>query len=93
MEVSGQLHALAALPPGKEPPYPLDRRLVGPQSRCGRCGEGKNLLPLSGIESRFLDRPTRSLVAIPTEQSRLKYNVCVYGQINYLDVKTLCSFR
>jgi hypothetical protein len=25
--VSGQLHALAALPPGKEPQYPLDRRL------------------------------------------------------------------
>jgi len=29
MEVSGQLHVPAALPPGKEP---LDRRLGGPQS-------------------------------------------------------------
>jgi hypothetical protein len=27
MEVSGQLHAPATLPPGKEPWYPLDRRL------------------------------------------------------------------
>jgi hypothetical protein len=27
--VSGQLHAPAALPPGKEPWYPLDRRLGG----------------------------------------------------------------
>jgi hypothetical protein len=25
------------------PWYPLDRRLVGPQSRPGRCGEEKNL--------------------------------------------------
>jgi hypothetical protein len=33
MEVSGQLHAPAALPPGKSPWYPLDRRLGGPQSR------------------------------------------------------------
>jgi hypothetical protein len=43
MEVSGQLHAPAALPPGKEPRYALDRRLDGPQSRSGRCGEEKNL--------------------------------------------------
>jgi hypothetical protein len=29
MEVNGQLHALAALPPGKSSWYPLDRRLGG----------------------------------------------------------------
>jgi hypothetical protein len=28
MEMSGELHAPAALPPGNSPPYPLDRRLV-----------------------------------------------------------------
>jgi hypothetical protein len=39
MEVSAQLHAPAALPSGKEPPYPLDRRLGGPQSRSRRGGE------------------------------------------------------
>jgi hypothetical protein len=39
MEVSGQIHAPAALPRGKEPRYPLDRRLGGPQSQCGRRGE------------------------------------------------------
>jgi hypothetical protein len=39
MEVSGQLHASAALPTEKEPPLPLDRRLGGPQSRSGRGGE------------------------------------------------------
>jgi hypothetical protein len=46
LEVSGQLHAPAALLPGKEPPhYPLDRRLGGPQSRSGRRGEEKILDP------------------------------------------------
>jgi hypothetical protein len=30
MEVSGQLHVPAALPPGKEPLVSLDRRLGGP---------------------------------------------------------------
>jgi hypothetical protein len=49
MEVSGQLHTLANLPPGKEPRYPLDRRLGGPQSRFGRCGE-ENILALPEIE-------------------------------------------
>jgi hypothetical protein len=27
MEVSGQLHVPAALPPGKEPRYPVDREI------------------------------------------------------------------
>jgi len=31
--MSGQLHAPAALSPGKESLYPLNRRLGGPQSR------------------------------------------------------------
>jgi hypothetical protein len=30
MEVSGRLYIYAALPPGREPLYPVDRRLVGP---------------------------------------------------------------
>jgi hypothetical protein len=30
MEASGQLHSLTALRPGKEPPYPLDRKMGGP---------------------------------------------------------------
>jgi hypothetical protein len=45
MEVSGQLDAPAALPPGKSPPYPLYRRLGGPQSRSGQHGEVKILYP------------------------------------------------
>jgi hypothetical protein len=35
-EVSGQLHAPAALLPRKERRYPLYKRLGGPQSRSGR---------------------------------------------------------
>jgi hypothetical protein len=50
MEVSGQLHAPAALPPGKSPWYPLDRRLSGPQSHSGRSDEEKNSQPPLGIE-------------------------------------------
>jgi hypothetical protein len=61
MEVSGQLHGPAALPPGKEPWFPLDRRLGGPQSRSGRGGEEKNSQPPSGIEPQNPSRPARSL--------------------------------
>jgi hypothetical protein len=43
MEVSGQIHATTALPPGTEPRHPLDKRLDGPQSRSGRRGEEKVL--------------------------------------------------
>jgi hypothetical protein len=50
MDVSGQLHAPAALPPGKEPWYPLDRRLGGSQSRSGRGGEEKNSQQLPVLE-------------------------------------------
>jgi hypothetical protein len=46
---SGQLHASAALVPGKNPQYPLDRRLGGPQSRSGCGGEKKNSQPLLGL--------------------------------------------
>jgi hypothetical protein len=42
----------SALPPGKDPQYPLDRRLGGLQSRSGRRGQKKNPLPLPGIEPR-----------------------------------------
>jgi hypothetical protein len=50
MEVSGQFHAPAAVPHGKSPWHPLDRRLGGPQSRSGRGGEEKNSQPLPELE-------------------------------------------
>jgi len=40
-KASGQLHAPAALPPGKKTRYPLDKGLGGPQIQAGRGGEEK----------------------------------------------------
>jgi hypothetical protein len=40
----------ASHPQGKNPWYPLDRRLGGSQSRSGRGGEEKNSQPPPGIE-------------------------------------------
>jgi hypothetical protein len=38
-------------PQGKSPWYPLNKKLVGPQSRSGRGGEEKNSKPPPGIEA------------------------------------------
>jgi hypothetical protein len=54
---------------GKSPRYPLDRRQGGTESRSGRYGEDKKYLAPAGIEPTILDRPARSVVAIPTEVS------------------------
>jgi len=46
MEVTGQIQAPAALSPGKEPRYQLDRRLGGPHGWSGRGGRKKISLSL-----------------------------------------------
>jgi hypothetical protein len=58
-------------PQGRSSRYPLDRRLGGAQSIYGHGGEEKNSQSPPGIEPYNPDRPTRSLVAVPTELSRL----------------------
>jgi hypothetical protein len=59
--VSGQLHAMAALYPwGKNPWYPLDRRLGGPQNQSGHRLEEKLSLPLPGIKLQSPSSPFRS---------------------------------
>jgi hypothetical protein len=70
MEVSGQLHAPAALPPGKSSCYPLDGRLVGPHSRSGHDGEEKKCQPLPGFEPPIIQPVTHPCT---TELSRLSY--------------------
>jgi hypothetical protein len=44
--------SLDAFHPGKEPRYPLDRKLDRSQSRSGRYGKEKNYLFLQGIKPR-----------------------------------------
>jgi hypothetical protein len=66
MEVSGLLQTPSAVPQGKSPPCPLDRKLGESQSESRRCGEEKNLFPLARIEPQFIRGPARSLVPIPS---------------------------
>jgi hypothetical protein len=47
-------------PQGKGPRYPLDRRLVWPQSQSGHGVEEKRSQPPPGIETRLYDRPACS---------------------------------
>jgi hypothetical protein len=72
MEVSGQLHVPAALPPGKVPRYPLDRRLGGPQSRSGRCGEEKNLA-LHGNRTRIVQPVATPLYGLSHPDSSMAW--------------------
>jgi hypothetical protein len=72
MEVSGQLHVPATLPPKwKSPWYPLDRGLAGPQSRSGCGGEEKNSQPLPGLEPPIIQPVAQRYT---TELSRLASN-------------------
>jgi len=63
--VSGQLHAPASLPPGKNPRTHLIRRWVSPRAGLGVAVEHTNLLPLRG------PRSAHSLVPIQTTLRRL----------------------
>jgi hypothetical protein len=80
MEVSDQLHVPAALHPRKEPWYPLDMRLGGPQSRSGRGGEEKNYQPPLGIEpynpnhQPVVSMTNMSNAAITHESRDLRYS-------------------
>jgi hypothetical protein len=70
MEVSGQLHTPAALPPGQEARYPLDKRLGGPQSRSRRGGGEKNSQPPPGLEPPIIQSVAQRYT---TELSQLTY--------------------
>jgi hypothetical protein len=51
MVVTRQADALAALPQGQNPRYPLNRGLSGPQNNSGHFGEIINHLSLAGIKA------------------------------------------
>jgi hypothetical protein len=59
---------------GKSARYLLERRTDGLQRSFGRCGEETIILPLSGIDSRFHDRPTRRPITTLIELYRLLSN-------------------
>jgi hypothetical protein len=65
MEVNTELHARPLYPQRNRSRYPFDRRLGGPNSRSGLCGEEKNFLPLPGIQLRAIrsDRLCRAKLA------------------------------
>jgi hypothetical protein len=68
LEMSGQLHAPAALPPRKRSRYPLYRRLGGLQSRSGRRGEENNSWP-------YLDSNFDLLVVRPIASHYTNYTI------------------
>jgi hypothetical protein len=70
--VGGQLHATAALPPGKETRDPLYRRLGGPQGRSGRL---RKISPPTGTRSPGLPARIESLY-------KLRLCVCIYIHIH-----------
>ena len=72
--VSGQLHALAALPGKKKPGYLLNVRPSVFWSRSVRSGEEKYM---PGFEERFRGLRARSLFTVPTRISRL--HIAVYN--------------
>jgi hypothetical protein len=81
MEMSAQFHAPAALPPGQEPPVPIEQDAGWAPIRSGRSGVDKTIIPLLGIEPRLsIPKP----VAIPTELSRLKIlNIYITPHLYY----------
>jgi hypothetical protein len=72
MEVSVQLHALAALPPGKSPWYPLNRGLGGPQSQYRHSGEDKNSQPLLRLEPPIIQPIAQSYTELSQLAQRTK---------------------
>jgi hypothetical protein len=66
--MSGLLRALAILPPGKEPWYPVDRRLSGSQSWSGHTSKEKNSQPLPGLGIPIIQPVAQHYI---TELSRL----------------------
>jgi hypothetical protein len=61
MEVSAHLHTLR----GKNPRYPFDRRVGGPQNQCGHGGQGEKFQVPAGnrtpYPSHYTDRATAAL--------------------------------
>jgi hypothetical protein len=75
--VSGQLHAPAALPQGKSPWYPLNRRLGGPQSR-------------SGCPHRESNPRTPIVQPVAQRYTDWAITALFMFKVNYINVKLSC---
>lgn len=64
--LSDHLHSSTSLPRRKAPLVAMNRKLDGPKSHHGRSGEKTNLLPLPGIELRFVGWPAINVGTIAT---------------------------
>jgi hypothetical protein len=95
IEVTGQLHAPAALPKRKSPWYQLDRRLGGPQNRFGCGGEQKNFQPLPGLETpisqpvaqcytfTFIIYSVRLVLLVGMQSIQYRWNYLTFRSIVY----------
>jgi hypothetical protein len=73
--MNGYLHAPSALPQGKSPWYPLDRRLGGPQ--CWSERSGKEIISVPAKKWTLVTQP----VTIPTE---LPWPIATHRVLNLL---------
>jgi hypothetical protein len=74
MEVSGRAHALHPLFPGEMLSLSTYLEVGWMPGVVWTLRKRERILPLGGIELRFLRLPTRSLTAIPITRFRLSYN-------------------
>ena len=65
MEMSGRPDVSTALPPGKLPPYPLNRREGEPQNQAGRFGQEKQLFLLSEFGTQIVRSVAQSPYQLP----------------------------
>ena len=71
--VSGKLHARDILLQGKQPRNPLSRKSGVNQGGSEWCEGKTNFSRLSGIKQRFLGRPVRRAVTIPSGLSQFRW--------------------
>lgn len=71
---------MATLLPGKAESVTVEEKARRAPSQCRRLGEEKNLLPSLGIEPRFVDCPSHTLVIMNTGSHCRKSNAGSPGQ-------------
>jgi hypothetical protein len=76
-----------ALPPGKEPRYPLDSRLGGPHTRSGHRGYRKNPFAFTGDKTPIARSSRPQSDTVLTELPRLPVDSCKHGNTHLQSIK------